>query len=72
MRSTEWVVEAGPATTGIFAVSGQVTVTGRDTGGQTTLGEGEGSDVAAGNDPSPAKRWGQKRIDSVLARTSLP
>jgi hypothetical protein len=72
VRSTEWVVEAKAQTTGVFAVSGEVGVTSRDTGARSVLSEGEGSDVAAGSDPTPVKRWGQKRVEDVLSRTRRP
>lgn len=72
VRSTEWVVEALPMTTGVLAISGTVTVTSRATISQVVLNPGEGTDVAATGDPSDAKRWGAARIESALARTRQP
>lgn len=72
VRSTEWIVDANAATTGIFALTGTVVVTGRTDGAQVTLRPGEGSDVPAGGSPTPAKRWGEARIQAALSRTQGP
>lgn len=72
VRSTEWVVDAKPDTTGVFVIEGRVTVVDRQLKGGVILDPGYGTDVAAGAPPTTPKRWGQKRIDDVMARTSFP
>ena len=72
VRSTEWVIEAKTATTGVFVVRGQVQVTDRVGRGAVLLDAGFGSDVAFGALPTPAKRWGAARAASAVARTSMP
>lgn len=71
-RSTEWVVEAKPDTTAVFVVDGRVAVSAREAAGRVELTAGEGTDVAAGTAPTPPKRWGEKRVRDVLARTDVP
>lgn len=68
-RSTEWVVVAEAEGTAVFVVDGRVAVSAQ--GGQVELGPGEGTDVPPGSPPGPVKRWGQARVDAVLARTTL-
>jgi len=72
VRSTEFVVEALPDRTAIFVVQGQVEVTGRLTGSKLALGPGEGTDVALHEAPTAPKRWGTKRVQDVMTRTTLP
>lgn len=70
-RSTEWVVEAKPDTAAVFVVDGRVVVSAREAAGRVELVAGEGTDVAAGTAPTPPKRWGDKRVRDVLARTDV-
>ncbi|MEX0807832.1 MAG: FecR family protein [Dongiaceae bacterium] len=70
VRSTEWIVETSPETTAVFAIDGEVQVTG--TGGSVTLQAGEGTDVPAASLPSAPKPWGAARAADVLARTAAP
>lgn len=72
VRSTEWVVEAKSDGTGVFTVSGSVDVMSRTSGTQVRIGPGEGTDVPGAGEPSPAKRWGEARVRSVLERTRQP
>jgi hypothetical protein len=72
VRSTQWIVDAGADSTGVFAIEGRVTVVDRQMRGGVILDPGYGTDVRAGEPPSQPKRWGQKRVDDVTARTSLP
>lgn len=70
-RSTEWVVALDPSdATAVFTVSGRVAV--RAEGETVTLAAGDGTDVPAGEPPGAVKRWGQARVDRVLAATTLP
>jgi hypothetical protein len=68
-RSTEWVVVADTDGTAVFVVDGRVGVAAQ--GRTVELGPGEGTDVPAGGPPGAVKRWGQARVDAVLARTTL-
>lgn len=72
VRSTDWIVDATRAKTGVFVVDGEVAVTSRAGAGEVLLAPGQGTDVPVGGLPSAPKAWGQARIDGVLARTSLP
>lgn len=72
VRSTEWIVEAKPGTTGVLTLSGTVVVTSRADGTRVTLGPGEGSDVAGDGSPTAAKRWGAARVEAAIERTRAP
>ncbi|MBK1698315.1 FecR family protein [Rhodovibrio salinarum] len=73
-RSTEWVVALDDldarAATAVFTVSGTVEVRAQNQA--VILGAGEGTDVRPGEPPGTVVRWGQARVDDVLARTTLP
>jgi hypothetical protein len=71
VRSTEWVVEAGPAGTGVLALAGRVEVAAR-AGGVVVLEAGFGTDVAQDQTPRLPRRWGEGRRADALRRTSLP
>lgn len=70
VRSTDWLVEITTAGTGVFVATGSVEVLGM-AGGGTILEPGQGTDVAPGMRPAPAKTWGQARRDRALARTTF-
>jgi hypothetical protein len=72
VRSTEFVVDARLDHAAVFVARGTVTVTGRLTGASVTLEAGEGTDVGLREPPMPPKRWGDKRVQDVTARTTLP
>ena len=72
VRSTEFVVDARLDHAAVFVAQGTVTVTGRLTGASVTLEAGEGTDVGLREPPTPPKRWGDKRVQDVTARTTLP
>ena len=70
VRSTDWLVQAAPPGTGVFAREGRVEV--RSTaGGSVLLEPGFGTDVAPGAPPTPPKAWGAARRDAALAQTTL-
>lgn len=71
VRSTEWIVDLKPASTGVLALDGRITVRGR-AGGEVVLAPGEGTDVAAGAAPSAPARWGAPRVQDVTNRTRAP
>ena len=72
VRSTDFIVDAKLDHAAVFVAEGTVTMTGRLTGGAVTLQAGEGTDVALRQPPTPPKRWGEKRVEDVTARTTLP
>lgn len=72
VRSTDWVTESSPERTSVFVVEGTVAVRGAADGTTVTLGAGDGTDVDTGSAPSPPKKWGEARVNEVLARTEVP
>lgn len=73
-RSTEWIVEVTREGTAVMAMSGRVSVrsTGPDPGSPVDLNPGEGTDVAPGAAPQPARSWGQARISRARDATTMP
>jgi hypothetical protein len=71
-RSTAWIVDARPDTTGVLALEGRVRVVGRTAGGEVTLAPGQGTDVRPGAPPTQPVTWGLPRADAARARTTLP
>jgi hypothetical protein len=72
VRSTDFIVDAKLDHAAVFVAEGTVRVTGRLTGAAVTLQAGEGTDVPLRQPPTPPKRWGDKRVQDVTARTTLP
>jgi hypothetical protein len=76
VRSTEFVVSAGPEATAVFTVEGLVAVAPTGAPEATVpVGPGEGVDVPVGATAGtaiPVNRWGQARVDRVLAATADP
>jgi hypothetical protein len=72
VRSTVWIVDAKPDSTGVFVEEGGVLVSSRVNQAQIFLQPGFGVDVGPQPAPLEARRWGQPRIDDALARTRLP
>lgn len=70
VRGTDFMAEVKDGAAGVFVLDGIVTVAGP--GGFVTLREGEGTDVPSGAPPRPVVRWGQARIDRLLAATAAP
>lgn len=69
-RSTDWTVEVAPGTTAVLVLDGTVAVAGR-AGGEVVLEPGEGTDVAAGQPPTPPVRWGEQRRARTLSLIGL-
>lgn len=70
-RSTEWVVAFdADGATAVFVVEGRVEVRAQTR--SVALSAGDGTDVPAGQPPGEIKRWGQARVDRVIAATTLP
>jgi hypothetical protein len=72
VRSTEWLVDATAASTGVFVFDGRVQVTGQPRTASVTLDPTFGTDVAATMPPTAPRVWGQPRIDAALARLAIP
>ena len=69
VRGTKWAVDAQETRTSVLVLVGQVAVRRPGgAGGEVTLGPGEGVDVELGNGALEVKRWGQPRVDALLAR----
>ncbi|MFO1107940.1 MAG: FecR domain-containing protein [Bradyrhizobium sp.] len=68
VRGTKWAVDAQESRTSVLVLNGQVAVRRPKGGSQVVLGPGEGVDVDAGTGALEVKRWGQPRVDALLAR----
>lgn len=68
VRGTEWAVDAASGKTSVFVVRGAVGVRRPSTGGEVTLGRGQGVDVEEGNAPLTVKTWGAARVAALMAR----
>ncbi|GLR89881.1 FecR domain-containing protein [Bradyrhizobium iriomotense] len=68
VRGTRWAVDAADGSkTSVFVAEGRVGVSRRARGRAVLLGPGEGVDVEA-TGMAEVKRWGQPRIDALMAR----
>ncbi len=67
VRGTKWAVDVADAKTSVFVADGRVGVSRRTRGRAVVLGPGEGVDVEA-TAPLTVKRWGQPRVDALMAR----
>jgi len=72
VRSTDWFVEASPASMQVGVLAGSVVMTSDATGRGVTIPARWGSRLEAGRDPVPARLWTQAEFDGVIARTELP
>lgn len=70
VRGTDFMAEIKDGAVGVFVVEGVVVVAGP--GGFVALRDGEGTDVPPGAAPRPVVRWGQARIDRLIAATNAP
>src|SRR5262245_57159672 len=68
VRGTKWAVDAQGSRTSVLVLDGQVAVRRPIGGAQVMLSAGEGVDVEPGTEPLVVKRWGQPRVDALLAR----
>jgi hypothetical protein len=68
VRGTIWAVEVTAAQSSTLAVSGAVEVTRLNGTRGVILQAGEGADVTPGSGPITVKRWGEKRVQALLAR----
>lgn len=74
VRSTDWMAETSVENTSVFVIDGAVAVSSKAPAPIETvlLQPGEGTDVPAAAVPTAPVRWGQARIDALLARTAVP
>ena len=70
VRGTDWMAEASGESTAVVVLDGRVAV--GNALGTVVLTEGEGTDVAAGEPPTPPVRWGEARIERFLRATAVP
>jgi FecR-like protein len=69
VRGTKWAVDVQDTRTSVLVLRGTVAVRRPSGGRQVQLGPGEGVDVDRGStEPLTVKRWGQPRVDALLAR----
>jgi ferric-dicitrate binding protein FerR (iron transport regulator) len=68
VRGTKWAVDVGQTRTSVLVLQGRVGVRRSAGAAQVFLGPGEGVDVDPGAEPLVVKRWGQPRVDALLAR----
>ena len=69
VRGTKWAVDAQESRTSVLVLNGRVAVRRPGgAGGEGVLGAGEGVDVDPGTGALEVKRWGQPRVDALLAR----
>lgn len=68
VRGTKWAVDVADAKTSVFVADGRVGVSRRARGRGVVLGPGEGVDVETSTGTLEVKRWGQPRIDALMAR----
>ena len=73
MQGTEWITEAGLDATSLVVVNGKVLVGSSDRTIEETvlLLQGEGTEVRAGDAPTPKRTWPQTRVKSFSDRTAL-
>jgi hypothetical protein len=72
VRSTIWIVDAKPDTTGVFVEDGNVLVSSRANQAQVYLPAGYGVDIGLQPAPLETRVWGAARVSDVQARTRLP
>lgn len=72
VRSTDWVTESQADKSSVFVVEGTVAVSPTAGGNAVLVPADDGVDVPTGGAPSGVKRWGAKRVTSVLERTRVP
>lgn len=70
VRGTDWMAEATADSTAVVVLDGRVAV--GNALGAVVLSEGEGTDVAAGEPPTPPVRWGAARVQRFLQATAVP
>ncbi len=74
VRGSEFGAVVKLDSTGVFVKQGRVVVSHRDSAvpGEVTLADGDGTDVAVGQPPTPPKKWGAARINALMDATTIP
>lgn len=74
VRGTQWLGEVTPESTAIVVIQGEVAVSHSDPSisGTTSLSRGLGSEVHGRTPPTPAKKWAEARVFTLLRATALP
>jgi hypothetical protein len=72
VRSTDWFVEALPASMQVGVLAGSVVMTSAATGRGVTIPARWGGRLEFGRDPVPPRVWSQAEFDAVIARTDVP
>jgi hypothetical protein len=74
VRGTEFGAVVKLDSAGVFVKQGKVVVTNRDAAvqGEVTLTDGDGTDVGVGQPPTPPKKWGAARINTLMDATTIP
>lgn len=70
VRGTDFMMEMKEGAAAVVVLQGAVVVAGP--GAFVALQPGEGTDVPLGSPPRPVVRWGQARVDRLLAATAAP
>ncbi len=70
-RSTDFIVETESRRTAVFVAAGEVAATEIYGDDAVVLTAGEGIDVRRGDATGRPVRWGQARVDDVVARTMV-
>jgi ferric-dicitrate binding protein FerR (iron transport regulator) len=70
VRSTEWIIQATAANTGVFVIDGRVEVASPT--GSVTVDPGLGTTVPLGGAPSTPAEWGAGRLAQVFAAVPAP
>jgi hypothetical protein len=72
VRSTDWFVEAFPASMQVGVLDGTIVMTSDATGRSVIIPARWGGRLEAGLDPVPPRVWSQAEFDAVIARTEVP
>jgi hypothetical protein len=71
VRSTDWFIEAQPASARVGVLEGSVVLTSRATGRSVTIPARWGARLEAGLDPVGARVWTTAEFAEVIARTEV-
>jgi hypothetical protein len=72
VRSTDWFVEAFPASMQVGVLTGTILMTSDATGRSVVIPALWGGRLEAGLDPVPPRVWSPAEFDAVIARTEVP
>ncbi len=72
VRSTDWFVEAFPASMQVGVLNGSVVMTSDASGRSVLIPARWGARLEAGLDPVPPRVWSQAEFDAVISRTEVP